>query len=420
MCYGCLCAGKSGKPRFSDGLRQFDRMRITMKKTIKWLLLIAALALAGAAVWHFTRDDKQTSYLTETVKRTDISQTVSATGELTSSHWVEVGAQASGQIKRLHVKLGQQIKRGDLIAEIDSTNQLNTLNTQKAKLETYQAQLASAQIALGSAEKKLRREEALWKEDATSREELETAQDALASARASVAELKSSIRQTQIAINTAESDLGYTRITAPMDGTVVAIPVEEGQTVNANQTTPTIIQLADLSRMLNKMQIAEGDITKVAPGQKVRFTILSEPDTPFETELDSIDPGLTTMSQGSYSTSTDTTESAIYYYARAYVPNPEGKLAIGMTTQNTVEIKSAKGVLAVPTITIKQRNGKAYVRVLDEQGHAVEKEITTGLKDSMNTEVKSGLKEGDRVVVSEMSAAEQSKAGQQNMGPPRM
>ncbi|WP_274585423.1 efflux RND transporter periplasmic adaptor subunit [Neisseria leonii] len=389
-----------------------------MKKTAKWLLAAAALAAACAAAWYFTRDDNRISYLTETVKRTDISQTVSATGELTSSHWVDVGAQASGQIKRLHVKIGQQIKRGDLIAEIDSTTQLNTLNTQKAKLATHQAQLVSARIALSSAEKKLRREEALWREDATSRAELESAQDALAAARASVAELQSAIRQTKIAINTAESDLGYTRITAPMDGTVVAIPVEEGQTVNANQTAPTIIQLADLSRMLNRMQIAEGDITKVAPGQKVRFTILSEPDTPFETELDSIDPGLTTMSQGSYSTKTDTTDSAIYYYARAYVPNPEGRFAIGMTTQNTVEIKSAKGVLAVPTVTVKRREGKTYVRVLDGQGKAVEKEITTGLRDSMNTEVKSGLSEGERVVVSETGADERGALSQGVMGPP--
>ncbi|WP_274572396.1 efflux RND transporter periplasmic adaptor subunit [Neisseria leonii] len=389
-----------------------------MKKTAKWLLAAAALAAACAAAWYFTRDDNRVSYLTETVKRTDISQTVSATGELTSSHWVDVGAQASGQIKRLYVKIGQQIKRGDLIAEIDSTTQLNTLNTQKAKLATHQAQLVSARIALSSAEKKLRREEALWREDATSRAELESAQDALAAARASVAELQSSIRQTKIAINTAESDLGYTRITAPMDGTVVAIPVEEGQTVNANQTAPTIIQLADLSRMLNRMQIAEGDITKVAPGQKVRFTILSEPDTPFETELDSIDPGLTTMSQGSYSTKTDTTDSAIYYYARAYVPNPEGRFAIGMTTQNTVEIKSAKGVLAVPTVTVKRREGKTYVRVLDGRDKAVEKEITTGLRDSMNTEVKSGLSEGERVVVSETGADERDALPQGVMGPP--
>ncbi len=391
-----------------------------MKKIAKWIVIVSVLAAAMLAGRYFFPSEDKTAYITETVTRGDISQTVSATGEISPSNLVAVGAQASGQIKKLYVKLGQQVKKGDLIAEIDSTTQVNTLNTNRAKLETYQAQLASAQIALRTAEKKYRRERALWKENATSQAELEDAQDKLAAAKASVTELKSSIKQTQIAINTAEADLGYTRIVATMDGTVVAIPVEEGQTVNAVQSTPTIIQLANLETMLNKMQIAEGDITKVKAGQTVSFTILSEPDTPITATLDTIDPGLTTMSQGSYSNSTDTTSSAIYYYARALVPNPDGKLSIGMTTQNTIEINGVKGVLTVPSITVKKREGKSFVRVLEGGGRAVEKEITVGLKDSMNTEVKSGLKEGDKVIVSEMSEAEQAENAQKQMGGPPM
>ena len=391
-----------------------------MKKAIKWVAGLLLLAIVAWGAWTYFKPKDTVTYITEEVKRGNIKQTVSATGEIASSHLVEVGAQASGQIKKLYVKLGQKIKKGDLIAEIDSRTQVNTLNTNRAKLETYQAQLASAQIALGTAEKKYAREKALWAKDATSKEELEDAQDALASAKATISELKSSIKQTQISINTAETDLGYTRITAPMDGTVVAIPVEEGQTVNANQSTPTIIQLANLETMLNKMQIAEGDATKVKAGQKVKFTILSEPDQPIEAVLDTIDPGLTTMSQGSYSTSTDTTENAIYYYARALVPNEQGKLAIGMTTQNTIEINSADNVLIIPSTAIKKQGGKSVVRVQGADGQAKDQEITVGLKDSMHTEVKSGLKAGDKVVLSEMSAAEKANSQNSNMrgGPP--
>lgn len=389
-----------------------------MAKAMKWASGLLVLAAAMFAVQHyFFKTEETVKYLTEPVKRSVIRQTVSATGEISPSNLVEVGAQASGQIKKLYVKLGQQIKKGDKIAEIDSTAQTNSLNTSRAKLDTYQAQLASAQIALRTAERKFKRESALWSENATSKEELENAQDALAAAKANVTELKLSIKQTQIAINTAEADLGYTRIVAPMDGTVVAIPVEEGQTVNANQTAPTIIQLANLETMLNKMQIAEGDITKVKAGQPVSFTILSESDAPFNAELDSIDPGLTTMSQGSYSKQTDTTDSAIYYYARALVPNPEGKLAIGMTTQNTIEINSAENVLAVPVLAVKTQNGKSTVRVLDAEGKAVEREIKTGLKDSMNIEVKSGLKEGEKVVLSE-AQADGGQGGKTRMRPP--
>ena len=391
-----------------------------MKKVTKWGIALLAVAALAAGMWWWLKPKNEINYLTEPVVRTSIAQTVSATGEISAAQLVDVGAQASGQIKKLHVTLGQQVKKGDLIAEIDSTSQLNNLNTNKAKLDTYQAQLVSAEIALRSADKKYQREQALWKEDATSREALEDAQDAFAAAKASVAELKSSIRQTQIAINTAEADLGYTRITAPMDGTVVAIPVEEGQTVNANQTTPTIVQVADLSTMLNKMQIAEGDVNKVKAGMKLTFTTLSQPDNVREATLESIDPGLTTMSQGSYTTSTDTTDSAIYYYARSLVPNEDNVLHIGMTTENTITINQAEKVLAVPKLAVKQRGGKQYVRVLGENNQPQEKEIITGLSDNMSTEVKSGLSEGENVIISEAAAGETSNSVGRGIGRPPM
>ena len=391
-----------------------------MKKVTKWGIALLAVAALAAGMWWWLKPKNEINYLTEPVVRTNIAQTVSATGEISAAQLVDVGAQASGQIKKLHVTLGQQVKKGDLIAEIDSTSQLNNLNTNKAKLDTYQAQLVSAEIALRSADKKYKREQALWQEDATSREALEDAQDAFAAAKASVAELKSSIRQTQIAINTAEADLGYTRITAPMDGTVVAIPVEEGQTVNANQTTPTIVQVADLSTMLNKMQIAEGDVNKVKAGMKLSFTTLSQPDNVREATLESIDPGLTTMSQGSYTTSTDTTDSAIYYYARSLVPNEDNVLHIGMTTENTIIINQAEKVLAVPKLAVKQRGGKQYVRVLGENKQPQEKEITTGLSDNMSTEVKSGLSEGENVIISEAAAGETSNSVGRGIGRPPM
>ena len=391
-----------------------------MKKVTKWGIGLLAVAALAAGMWWWLKPKNEINYLTEPVVRTSIAQTVSATGEISAAQLVDVGAQASGQIKKLHVTLWQQVKKGDLIAEIDSTSQLNNLNTNKAKLDTYQAQLVSAEIALRSADKKYKREQALWQEDATSREALEDAQDAFAAAKASVAELKSSIRQTQIAINTAEADLGYTRITAPMDGTVVAIPVEEGQTVNANQTTPTIVQVADLSTMLNKMQIAEGDVNKVKAGMKLSFTTLSQPDNVREATLESIDPGLTTMSQGSYTTSTDTTDSAIYYYARSLVPNEDNVLHIGMTTENTITINQAEKVLAVPKLAVKQRGGKQYVRVLGENKQPQEKEITTGLSDNMSTEVKSGLSEGENVIISEAAAGETSNSVGRGIGRPPM
>jgi hypothetical protein len=391
-----------------------------MKKVFKWVAALVILAGLGWYGYQKMQPKNEATFITEEVKRGKIAQTVSATGEIAATNLVDVGAQVSGQIKKMHVKIGDVVKEGDLIAEIDNVTQVNEVNTRKAQLQTYQAQLESAQVALKIAQRKYSRYKSLTSADAVSKEEFEATEDSLATNRAKIKELQSSIRQTQIAINTAEKDLGYTRITAPSAGTVVSLVVEQGQTINASQTSPTVVQIADLTSMTNKMQIAEGDATKVKAGQTVNFTILSEPDTPISAKLDSIDPGLTTMSQGSYSRSTDTTSNAIYYYARATVPNPEGKLAIGMTTQNTVEIASADNVLMVPTVAIKTKDGKKFVRVLGANNQASDREIQTGLKDSMNTEVKSGLNEGEKVVMSEMGAAEKAEAVEREMaGPPR-
>ncbi|WP_289006304.1 efflux RND transporter periplasmic adaptor subunit [uncultured Kingella sp.] len=391
-----------------------------MKKVFKWVAALVILAGLGWYGYQKMQPKNEATFITEEVKRGKIAQTVSATGEIAATNLVDVGAQVSGQIKKMHVKIGDVVKEGDLIAEIDDVTQVNEVNTRKAQLQTYQAQLESAQVALKIAQRKYSRYKSLASADAVSKEEFEATEDSLATNRAKIKELQSSIRQTQIAINTAEKDLGYTRITAPSTGTVVSLVVEQGQTINSSQTSPTVVQIADLTSMTNKMQIAEGDATKVKAGQTVNFTILSEPDAPISAKLDSIDPGLTTMSQGSYSKSTDTTSNAIYYYARATVPNPDGKLAIGMTTQNTVEIASADNVLMVPTVAIKTKDGKKFVRVLGANNQAVDREIQTGLKDSMNTEVKSGLNEGEKVVMSEMGAAEKAEAVEREMaGPPR-
>ena len=391
-----------------------------MKKVIKWFAALLVLGGLGWFAYQKMQPKNEASFITEEVKRGKIAQTVSATGEIAATNLVDVGAQVSGQIKKMHVKIGDIVKEGDLIAEIDDVAQVNEVNTRKAQLQTYQAQLESAQVALKIAQRKYSRYKSLASADAVSKEEFEATEDSLATNRAKIKELQSSIRQTQIAINTAEKNLGYTRITAPSAGTVVSLVVEQGQTINSSQTSPTVVQIADLTSMTNKMQIAEGDATKVKAGQTVNFTILSEPDTPISAKLDSVDPGLTTMSQGSYSKSTDTTSSAIYYFARATVPNPDGKLAIGMTTQNTVEIASVDNVLVVPTVAIKTKDGKKFVRVLGANNQAVDREIQTGLKDSMNTEVKSGLNEGEKVVMSEMGAAEKAEAVEREMaGPPR-
>ena len=396
-------------------------MKKRRAKALPILLIVIVVAAAGAWFALSGKQDK-VDYITETARVADIRKVVNATGEVGAVQLVSVGAQASGQIEKLYVSVGQQVRKGDPIADIDSTTQRNDLDINKAKLDTYQAQLAAKQVALKVAQTQYNREAQLRKTNSTSRESLEDAENALATAKAAVAELESQIRQAQIAVNTAETNLGYTKISAPLDGTVVAVPVEEGQTVIANQTTPTIVQIADLSHMEIKIEIAEGDITQVKPGMTVDYTILAEPGATRRAVLDSIDPGLTTLSDGTYDTSSgsSSSDSAVYYYAKAVVPNPDGALRIGMTTQNVIVVESADQVTAVPSIAVFTRpGGEDYVRLLRPDGSVEERTVETGLSNNMLTEIRSGLQAGDRVVSAQMTQAEAAAQAGSMRGPRR-
>lgn len=406
-------------------------MEPSMKSRSKsFFVILLVLLLCGGGLWYWRKDadgQARMNYLTESVRRGEILATVNASGELDAVVSVDVGAQVSGQIEKLYVELGQQVKKGDLIAEIDSTTQRNDLEKSKAQLASYEAQLAARKTALSVAQARYDREVKLRRSDSTSRENLESAQQTLASAKADVAEMESQIVQTRLAVSTAETNLGYTRISAPLDGTVVSIPVEEGQTVNANQTTPTIVQVADLSRMENKIEISEGDITRVKPGMTVIYTILSEPDISFRAKLDSIDPGntsVTNASSTSSSSSSSSSSDAVYYYGKSIVSNEDGRLRIGMTTQNTVIVSRAEDVLVVPSIVLEKRMKRGqtsyYARVLTPAGTVEERAVETGVSDSLNTEIVSGLAEGEQVISSMMSQAEEAAASVANMRGPRM
>ena len=398
-------------------------------KTFLAGLLILLLCAGGIWYWRKNADDRSgINYLTETVRRGEILATVNASGELDAMVSVDVGAQVSGQIEKLYVELGRQIKKGDLIAEIDSTTQRNELEKSKAQLASYEAQLAARKVTRDVAQARYNREVKLRSTDSTSRENLESAQQTLASAKADVAEMESQIVQARLAVSTAETNLGYPRISAPLDGTVVSIPVEEGQTVNANQTTPTIVKVADLSRMENKIEISEGDITRVAPGMPVIYTILSEPDISFRARLDSIDPGNTSVTNAgatsSGSSSSSSSNEAVYYYGKSIVSNEDGRLRIGMTTQNTIVVSRAQDVLIVPSIVLEKRTARGrtsyFVQVLTPAGTVEERAVETGVSDNLNTQIVSGLAEGERVVSSMMSQAEEAAASVAKMRGPRM
>ena len=381
-----------------------------MKKRL--FILLGLLVAAGAAYYFFSSNSKQeTTYLTESVTRGNVEKTVVASGSVESVNEVDVGAQASGKITKLYVKLGQEIKKGEMIADIDSTTQINTLNTKKAALVSYQAQLKAKKTAYDVALSSYNRLSKLYTQKATSLDSVNTAKSTLDNAKAEMEAIEANIKQAEIEVNTAETNVGYTKITAPMDGTVISVPVSEGQTVNANQTTPTIVTIADLSKMKIKPEISEGDITKVKAGQEVSFTILSDSQTVYHSVIDSVDPANTTTSDSSstssLSSSSSSTTSAIYYYANVLIDNPDRTLRIGMTTENNIKIANAKDVLLVSNMAIQKRDGKSFVNVLNDKNQPEPREVEIGVQNDFKTEIKSGLNEGEKVIVSQVANGEQ-------------
>ena len=386
-----------------------------MKK--RFFILLGLLVATGAVYYFFSSNNKQeTTYLTESVTRGNVEKTVVASGSVESVNEVDVGAQASGEITKLYVKLGQEIKKGEMIADIDSTTQINTLNTKKAALVSYQAQLKAKKTAYDVALSSYNRLSKLYTQKATSLDSLNTAKSTLDNAKAEMEAIEANIKQAEIEVNTAETNVGYTKITAPMDGTVISVPVSEGQTVNANQTTPTIVTIADLSKMKIKPEISEGDITKVKAGQEVSFTILSDSQTVYHSVIDSVDPANTTTTDSSStssstsSSSSSSTTSAIYYYANVLIDNPDRTLRIGMTTENNIKIANAKDVLLVSNMAIQKRDGKSFVNVLNDKNQSEPREVETGVQNDFHTEIKSGLNEGnegEKVIVSQVANGEQ-------------
>ena len=389
-----------------------------------WRIALVLLVLVVAALVLRSRfkPPEPPAVTTAAVTRGDLEQGVLATGTIEAARLVSVGAQATGELKRLHVALGDRVKKGDLIAEIDSLTQQNALRTASAALLNVKAQRAAKLATLKQSELAVARLRALVEIDAGSRTDLETAEATLDVTRADIAALDAQITQAVVAEDTARVNLGYARVVAPMDGTVVAVVTEQGQTVNAAQSAPTVVKLARLDTMTVKAQISEADVPRVKPGLPVYFTLLGDPDTRYETTLRAVEPGPTTLATDTTTTTTTTsssTASAIYYNGIFDVPNPQGKLRISMTAQATIVLARAHDVLTVPAaaLGLRDKQGLYPVRVLD--GPRLDlRHVRIGLNNRVQAEVLDGLKEGERVVTSEAAPGTAKSDSVPRGGPP--
>jgi len=404
-------------------------MKKNSRNVLYWLLAVWVLLIMGAGVrmYFFSAADTR-RFLTAKAVRTNMEDTVLATGELQAYQLVSVGSRASGQVKSLKVALGDKVARGQLIAEIDSLTQQNDLKTARASQRNYEAQLRGKQATLRQAEASLKRKKRLADKDAGSRQDYEDALATRDETKEAIAALQAQIEQAKVNVANAEVNLGYTKITAPMDGVVVSIITKQGQTVNASQSAPTIVMLAQLDTMTVEAKISEADVVRVKPGQKVYFTILGEPDHRYQATLRSINPapesvkneGSNSSSSSSSSSTSSSSSSAIYYYGLFDVPNPGHKLRIYMTAQCTIVLAEAKDAVSIPSTALgeKDAKGRYSVQVLNKEGKPERRWVKVGINDSTQAQITQGVEPGERVVVGQaLAASSESKSFDDSWSP---
>ncbi|MBP0717246.1 macrolide transporter subunit MacA [Burkholderia sola] len=374
------------------------------------LATLAVVAIAAGVTLKACAPAKHPQYLSAPVTRGDLENAVLATGALQAFRQVDVGAQVSGQLKTLKVKLGDKVTKGQWLAEIDPVISENALRQARASEESLRAQQQSAAAQLTQAELAFRRQQAMLPDDATSRESFEAAKATLDVQRATVASLAAQIRSARIQIETAQANLGYTRIVAPIDGQVVAIVTQEGQTVIAQQQAPVILKLANLDTMTVKAQVSEADVIRVSAGQTAYFTSLGEPDKRHYGKLRAIEPAPQNYAdaQSPLGGGGAKPNAAVFYNALFDVPNPEHRLRIAMTAQVNIVLGDARNALIIPAAALgeKRKDGTVAVRVLRADGSTETRHVRIGINNNVRVEVLAGLKDGERVVIGEASADE--------------
>jgi len=310
----------------------------------RWLLFIALLLAAGGGgyAWSLwgSAGDKGPQYVFATVQRTDFEDLVSATGTLQPRDYVDVGAQVSGQLEKLHVDVGDEVKKGQLLAEIDAEQTVARIDASRANQRAQKAQLAQREANLQKSERDLARLQRLFQEGATTEEQVQNAETTVTVERAQIAAQKAQIEQTQASMRVEEATLKYTKIYAPMAGTVVSVNAKQGQTLNANQTAPVILRIADLSTMTVQTQVSEADVSKLKTGMSAYFTTLGSQGRRWTGALQKIEPTPTV------------TNNVVLYNALFDVDNKGRNLLPSMTAQVFFIVAQAKDALVLPPAAI--------------------------------------------------------------------
>ncbi|MBH3373088.1 efflux RND transporter periplasmic adaptor subunit [Pseudomonas juntendi] len=385
-------------------------LRLTRRAAIVMLCLIP---LAAAAAWQLLPNDAEQRPFVR-VARGNIESSVTALGTLQPRQYVDVGAQASGQIRTLHVEVGDTVKQGQLLVEIDPSTQQAQLDAERYAIQTLEAQVKEQQAEHLLARQQLQRQQRMAADGATRDEDVQTAQAKVLTTQARIHRYQAQILQARASLRSAEAQLGYTRIYAPMSGTVVAVDARAGQTLNAQQRTPLILRIARLSPMTIWAEVSEADIGQVKPGMQAYFTTLSGGGRRWTSTVRQILPippkPLDQLSQGGGSPapaapSGGTSRGAgrvVLYTVLLDVDNADNALMADMTAQVFFVAGSAQNVLTAPVAALAGKPDQPDQRtaqVLADNGQVQQRAVRIGLSDRLRVQILDGLKEGDRLLI---------------------
>lgn len=384
------------------------------------LAVLAVLLLAvagGGAFYAYGRlsAPPPPTWRTATAAVGTVERTVTAVGSLQPKNYVDIGAQVSGQLRTLHVEVGDKVQEGQLLAEIDARVYTARVEANRAQIKDLEAQMAMQQAQLELAEAQYRRNERLFRSNAASQDALDVSRTEAAVARARIASLQAQLEQAQSNLEADEANLSYTTIYAPMAGTVVSQEAVAGQTLNTNQSAPVIMRIAELDTMTLKAQVAEADIVRLTPGMALEFSTLGMADRRWSSTIRQILP------------TPQIVNDVVLYDVLADVPNPDMMLMTDMTAQVFFIEGRESDVVTVPLAALQGGRGDTppSVRVVKADGGIETRPVTVGLRTRTEAAIRDGLAAGETVIVGAQTAGGRSGGGAggppgggPGMGPP--
>jgi len=398
-----------GQRRNSGAAPFGSETAVIMTRLAKLLAIPLVLLLAGAGAWWLwtARADTKPVLRTQIVTLGAVEDSVSAVGTLQPLNYVDVGTQVSGQLKTILVDFGDRVDKGQLLAQIDPTVYQARVTADQANMLALRAQRTDKQVQLGLSEKQYERQKRLLGERATSQDAYDSAEANRRSLLAQIAVLDAQIQQAEATLSSDQANLGYTKIYAPMTGTVVDITARQGQTLNANQSAPIILRVADLDTMTVKTQVSEADVPKLKLGMPAYFTTLGQPDKKRFGKLRQILP------------TPETVNNVILYSALFDVANPDRDLMTSMSAQVFFVVAQAENLPVVPLTALRQLpdGGNRYVLRVLENGQPVRRTVEVAAVDRISAAVSAGLKPGEEVVLDLPPRPAGAAGGQGNTRP---